>query len=81
MVFDYSRLKGRIAEKGLSQRRIADAIHCDAQHLNRQLNGRYSLRQEEIVAMCGILDIDATEIGAYFFTPQVAKKQLKRNGK
>ncbi|MFR3972702.1 MAG: DUF739 family protein [Subdoligranulum sp.] len=38
--------------------------------LNRKLAGEYDFKQDEIHSLCRILNIDAAEIGRYFFCPK-----------
>lgn len=76
--FDYSRLKGRIAEKFGSSKALADHIDMLPSALSNRLNNKVSFQPDEIMAMCeqDCLDIDSRDIGAYFFTPKVLKIEL-----
>lgn len=73
---DYSKLLGRIKEKGYTQKSISEMISLSESHFCRKLSGEFSFRQSEIHRICEILDIPAQEIGDYFFTPEVEKTQL-----
>lgn len=73
MGFDFSKLKGRIAEKYKSRKALADFIGLTSTAMHNRLSGKVPFRPDEIMAMCApeCLDIPAEEIGAYFFTPKV----------
>lgn len=64
---DYSKLLGRIKEKGYTQKSISELISVSESHFCRKLSGEFSFRQSEIQRVCEILDIPAREIGDYFF--------------
>lgn len=73
MGFDFSKLKGRIAEKFKSRKALADFIGLTTTAMHNRLSGKVPFRPDEIIALCApeCLDIPAEEIGIYFFTPQV----------
>ena len=73
---DYSKLIGRAAELGFSQKELAGKIGVSESHFCQKLNGHYSFKQKEIRDICEILLIPSDEIGLYFFTPRVEKPQL-----
>lgn len=70
MLFNYSKLKGRIAEKFKSRKALADFIDMTPSALSNRLSGKVSFKPEEIVALCApdCLDIAPEEIHTYFFT-------------
>ncbi len=72
---DYSKLRGRIVEKGLNQKQVAAEIGVNPSHFCRKLTGEYVFNQSEIRDMCRLLDIDSQLIGEYFFNPKVEKTQ------
>lgn len=67
---NYNPLRGRMRECGLTQKECAAKIGLSEGQLNRKLAGEYDFRQGEIHKLCNLLDIDATEIGRYFFSPK-----------
>lgn len=69
MAFDYSRLIGRIAEKGYTRARLALEIGITPHTLSAKLKGRGYFTQDEILKLCMILEID--DIHGYFFTQRV----------
>ena len=66
---NYNPLRGRIRECGLTQKECAAKIGLSEGQLNRKLAGEYDFKQDEIYSLCRLLNIDATEIGHYFFCP------------
>ena len=66
-VFDYSKLRGRIVEKYGSQRQFADAAGVSEQTITSKMNGRVAISQEDVVNWSELLDIEANDIGVYFF--------------
>ena len=70
-MFDYSKLKGKMKEKGYTQNDVAEAINKDKSTLNLKLNNQYLFDQNEIKKIIELLDIPATEIKEYFFTEKV----------
>ena len=67
---NYSKLLGRIKEKGFSQKSLAEQIGISESHFCQQLAGKYAFKQSEMRNICNALDIDGTEIGVYFFSPE-----------
>lgn len=71
VVFDYSKLKGRIKEKCNSQKVFADQLGVTPGTLSAKLRGYTWFSQEEIFLTAGILDIDLECIDQYFFAARV----------
>lgn len=73
MTFDFSRLKGRIAEKFGTRAAFASHLGMQPSALSNRLNGATHFRADEILTICqpDCLDIDAQEVSAYFFTPKL----------
>ena len=73
MEFDFSRLKGRIAEKFETRAAFAAHVGLKPSALSNRLRGVTPFRAEEIMLICqpDCLGIDSKEIGEYFFTPKV----------
>lgn len=67
MKFNYSKLLGRMRECGFTQKQLAKAIGINKATLSLKLNNRFSFSQEEILAICKLLNIPICEIGAYFY--------------
>lgn len=68
--YDFSKLLGRIKEKGYTQEAIANAISRNSCTFSQKINNKGVFNATEIAAICGLLEIGATEIGEYFFTPK-----------
>lgn len=65
--YDYSKLLGRIREKGFTQVALAKAIGVSETTLNLSLTNKRSFKQNEMFAICHFLDIDTVDIDDYFF--------------
>lgn len=68
MSFKYNKLRGRITEKYGNQGKFADALEKSENTVSRKLNGVVAFSHDDIVIWSGMLDIDNSEIGEYFFT-------------
>lgn len=66
--YDYSKLLGRIRERGFTQTTLAKAIGISDCSMNLKLNNKADFKQDEILRAVSILEIPGTEIGEYFFT-------------
>ena len=67
MPYDYSKLLGRMKEKNITQDVLAKRIGLQPTTLSQKLNNKARFKQSEISLICDILDIDAGQIGVYFF--------------
>lgn len=67
MKFNYSKLLGRMKECGFTQEKLAKAIGISKYTLNTKLNNKFSFAQEEILAICKVLNIPVSEIGEFFY--------------
>lgn len=69
----FDKLKGKMAERGVSQGKLADAIGITVQSLNAKINGRGQFTLEEVIKITFFLSIsDPVDI---FFDPSVPKMQ------
>lgn len=68
MKYNYSKLLGRIKERGYTQEKLASEIERDKSTLNAKLNGKNAFTTKEIDDICRVLDIPNDEIVEYFFT-------------
>lgn len=73
MVFDYSKLLGRIKECGFTQETLAKHIGIAETSMCLKLNNKANFKQVEIFLICIALNIESGEVGVYFFTPKVRK--------
>lgn len=65
--YDFSKLRGRIIEKCGSQNELANQIGLTAQTISAKMIGKNKFTMDEIVVISKILEIDAADIGSYFF--------------
>ena len=73
MGIDYSKLSGRIKEKGFTQETLAKHIGITPGSMSEKLNNKSFFKQMEIFMICQALDIPFDRIGEYFFTREVRK--------
>lgn len=73
MAFDYSKLLGRIKERGYTQETLAKHIGIAESSMCLKLNNKANFRHSEIFLICEALRIDIRDIGVYFFTVKVRK--------
>ena len=67
MKFNYLKLLGRIKECGFTQGQLAKAIGISEYTLSTKLNNKFSFKQDEIIAICKVLNIPVSEIGEFFY--------------
>lgn len=67
MDYNYSKLLGRIREKGFTQDSLAAEIPMDRSVLSLRLNNKRPFRTGEMERICQILDIPFEDVGEYFF--------------
>ena len=67
MDYNYSKLLGRIREKGFTQDSLASEIPMDRSVLSLRLNNKRSFKMKEIERICQILEISLDNVGEYFF--------------
>lgn len=70
-MYDYSKLLGRLKEKGITQEELSKLIGRTETTVSFKFNGRAFFTQKEIDAICEALDIPDAEIKDYFFTKRV----------
>lgn len=70
---NYNFIRGQIAEKRTSQRKVAEEMGISEQSLNRKLNGKRVFTVEEATKICNILDIPLNR-RAEIFLPQLSQK-------
>ena len=67
MSFDYSKLLGRMRERGYTQETLAAAIGLSECSINLKLNNRRYFKQDEIMLIAAALRLGPGEIPEYFF--------------
>lgn len=68
---DYSKLKGRTKEFGLSQGDVARFAHMSESTYSLKLKGQYPFRQNEMDAIIELLQIPPEHLSEFFFTNKV----------
>lgn len=71
MKFDFSKLKGLIREKNLTQEEMAKKIDVAYSTFNLKINGNAYFSQDEIYKISNLLKIPKEKIYDYFFTLNV----------
>lgn len=66
-IYDYSKLLGKIKEKGYTQKALANKINISEASLNLALNNKKRFKQDEISVICDVLAIPLTDVEQYFF--------------
>ena len=77
MGYDYSKLLGRIKEKGFTQESLAKHIEITPGVMSNKLNNQTPFKQREMFEICEALDISINEIGEYFFTLKVRETRTE----
>lgn len=65
--YNYSKLLGKIKERGYTQVLLASKMGISETTLNLSLGNKRAFKQDEIIAACSILDIPLCEVDNYFF--------------
>ena len=73
IVYDYSKLLGRIKEKYGTRENLVKEITISSTSLNLRLNNKLKFDQQDIKELCIALDINEEEIPDYFFKEEVRK--------
>lgn len=63
------RIKGRMAELGITQKVLAKAVNCSQTAISQKINGQRPLYLDEAQRIAEALHIQHTEFVDYFFTP------------
>lgn len=72
--FDYSKLKGKIAEKGIIQSDLCRLIPMAPSTFVSKMKCEVDFKQEEILRIAGILEISSEELPIYFFCLKNSEK-------
>lgn len=67
MVFNHSKLIGKIYESGYTQRTLANSVKINAGTMSQKLKNKSHFTAKEIAKISEVLNISASEIGTYFF--------------
>lgn len=69
--FDYSKLRGKVAEKLNTNKAFADSIGISYPALSARFKGDTPFSQKEIAKAIDVLDLTPDEAMECFFTPEV----------
>ena len=75
MVFDYSKLRGKIKEVYGTEKAFAKELGIGRVTLNMRLNNHREFNSSEITQAVKLLGIRQYEIHDYFFTQKVRKSE------
>ena len=67
MVYDYSKLEGKIIEKFGTRERFAKALGITTKTISEKLNNKTIWKQPEISKAMELLSISGEDIESYFF--------------
>jgi len=67
VLYDYSKLLGRMREKNVTQVSLARQIGLSETSINFSLGNKRPFKQDEITKICYYLDIPIADVENYFF--------------
>ena len=67
VIFDYSKLRGRIVEKFGTMSAFADYIGISEVALSRKLNNKVAISRDDMISWSKALDVSVDEYGAFYF--------------
>lgn len=68
MAYEYGKLLGRMKEKRITQKKLAEMLNISHEALSKKLNNKTPFKQDEMIKVCEFLDINLQDIQTYFFT-------------
>lgn len=77
MVYNYSKVLGKIKENGFTLEVLAKKIGLNVSTLSKKFNNKSEFHQREIKNICKSLGIEMKDIGEYFFCSQTSENQSK----
>lgn len=67
IIYDYSKLLGKIIEKFGNKSNFASKMKLSERTISLKLNNKVEFKQKEIVNACELLDIPIEQMYIYFF--------------
>jgi len=67
VIFDYSKLRGRIVEKFGTMSAFANAVGITEVALSRKLNNKIAISRNDMIIWSQALDVSLDEYGAFYF--------------
>lgn len=77
ILYDYSKLRGRIKEKIGTEGEFARRIGRTPNYISKVFRNESNFYQEDIAVGSEVLEIEPVDIGSYFFTTMVHKNETK----
>ncbi len=71
-MINVNKLKGRLVEKGYSQKDVAVCWNIAQSSANLKLNGKRAMSLDEAYSLAKMLDIGTSEFPEYFFINKIA---------
>lgn len=71
LIFDYSKLRGRMAELNKTYAATAKAASMSLTTFSQKMQGKGYFTQSQVCGICMVLGIEQKDIGKYFFTTKV----------
>lgn len=66
-MYDYSKLLGRMREKGVTQKDLAKITHHNLATINQRLSGKSNFTQADMATIANYFNLSADEIQSFFF--------------
>lgn len=66
--YNYSKLLGRMKERGYTQEAFAKMLGISACSLNSSLNNKRDFKQDEMLKACEVLGIPTSQLPVFFYT-------------
>lgn len=66
--FNFSKLNGRIVEKGLNAGKCSKYLNINAATFSKKMSNKNQFTAKEIYELVLLLDIPKEQIGSYFFS-------------
>ena len=76
MLFDYSKLEGRIRQYYQTDEKFALAIGMGRGSLSAKLNNKSDFTRKQMLRAAELLEIEPVDIPLYFFQKKVQKNEL-----
>lgn len=73
VIFDFSKLRGLMREKGITQDDLAEKINISPTSLSYKLNSKVAFSPKELLKIQRVLEISDNNFKDYFFSAFVRK--------
>lgn len=78
VIFDFSKLRGLMREKGIRQDDLAERINISPTSLSYKLNSKVAFSPKEILKIQRVLEISDNNFKDYFFSAVVRKTEKNK---